>query len=375
MATPRSTSRRPLALVRRTAVVLVGAVGIGLAALPAQAAPAPATSGDAATLMAARAHDLEKVTEAFNAARDELATQEATARAAAATVQQARAVQAAARQQVRGIARSAYTGQNGALKALLTSKNADDFIGQVSTLQSIAGHRTAVLDQAVAAGRTADQAQAQAAKAVAAARATYDSVAHQQAGLQTQVNQYQADFDRLSATERQAAIAAAETVDVRASRDDRTDAGSTASGTSGTSGAGGSAGSAPAAPAPAAPVAASSQAAQIAVNTALAQRGKPYVWAAAGPRSFDCSGLMQYAYAAAGVSLPHSSLAQSRMGTPVARNALQPGDLVFFYSPVSHVGMYIGNGNMVNAPTAGDVVKVIPLASMPGYVSARRLVH
>src|SRR5437764_802347 len=103
MASPRSTSRRPLALVRRTAVVLVGAVGIGLAALPAQAAPAPATSGDAAALMAARAHDLEKVTEAFDAARDELATQEATARAAAATVQQARAVQAAARQQVRGI--------------------------------------------------------------------------------------------------------------------------------------------------------------------------------------------------------------------------------------------------------------------------------
>jgi cell wall-associated NlpC family hydrolase len=106
----------------------------------------------------------------------------------------------------------------------------------------------------------------------------------------------------------------------------------------------------------------------------MAQRGKPYVWAAAGPGSFDCSGLMQYAYAAAGVNLPHSSLGQSRMGTPVARNALQPGDLVFFYSPVSHVGMYIGNGDIVQAPTAGDVVKVTPLAVMPGYNSARRLV-
>jgi cell wall-associated NlpC family hydrolase len=369
MATPRCTSRRPLALVRRTAVVLAGVVGIGLAALPgtpsALAAPAPATSGDAATLMAARAHDLEKVTEAFDAARDELAAQETTARTAAAEVQRARGVQAAARQQVRGIARSAYTGQNGALKALLTSKDADDFIGQVSTLQSIAGHQTAVLDQAVAAGRTADQAQAKAAKAVAAARATYDAVAKQQTDLQAQVNSYQADFNRLSASERQAAVTAAETVDARASRDDRS---------AGGNGSTGSAGGAAAAPIPSGPVAAPSQAAATAVSTALAQRGKPYIWAAAGPGSFDCSGLMQYAYRAAGISLPHSSLAQSGMGKPVARNALQPGDLVFFYSPVSHVAMYIGNGNIVQAPTAGDVVKITPLSAMAGYNGARRLV-
>ena len=67
---------------------------------------------------------------------------------------------------------------------------------------------------------------------------------------------------------------------------------------------------------------------------------------------------MVYAYAAAGINLPHSSRMQSQMGTPVSRSELQPGDLVFFYSPVSHVGMYIGNGQMVHAPTFGDVVKV-----------------
>jgi cell wall-associated NlpC family hydrolase len=105
----------------------------------------------------------------------------------------------------------------------------------------------------------------------------------------------------------------------------------------------------------------------------MAERGAPYVWAAAGPGSFDCSGLMQYAWRAAGVGLPHSSLAQSQMGAPVSRNALQPGDLVFFYSPVSHVAMYIGGGNVVQAPTAGDVVKVTPLSAMPSYNSARRL--
>jgi cell wall-associated NlpC family hydrolase len=123
----------------------------------------------------------------------------------------------------------------------------------------------------------------------------------------------------------------------------------------------------------AAPVAAPTQAAQIAVDTALAQQGKPYVWGGAGPDSFDCSGLTQYAYAAAGISLPHSSSMQSTLGTPVAYADLQPGDLVFFYSPVSHVGMYIGNGQMVHAGTTGDVVKVIDLAYMPGFNSARRI--
>ncbi|WP_448627760.1 C40 family peptidase [Geodermatophilus sp. URMC 64] len=124
----------------------------------------------------------------------------------------------------------------------------------------------------------------------------------------------------------------------------------------------------------AAPAVAASAAAQKAVDTALAQRGDPYVWGGAGPNSFDCSGLTQFAYKAAGVSLPHSSRMQSTIGTPVSLNALQPGDLVFFYSPVSHVAMYIGNGQIVHASTAGQPVKVVDLAYMPGAVGARRLV-
>src|SRR3954470_5471643 len=129
---------------------------------------------------------------------------------------------------------------------------------------------------------------------------------------------------------------------------------------------------APAVAAPAA-VVAHTAAAQVAVNTALAQQGDPYVWAGAGPNSFDCSGLTQFAYRAAGIALPHSSSMQSRMGTPVARANLQPGDLVFFYSPVSHVGIYIGNGLMVHAPTRGSVVKIVSIDAMGGYNSARRL--
>jgi cell wall-associated NlpC family hydrolase len=120
-------------------------------------------------------------------------------------------------------------------------------------------------------------------------------------------------------------------------------------------------------------VVAPTAAAQVAVNTARAQQGKPYVWAGAGPNSYDCSGLTRFAYAAAGISLPHSSRLQSGIGTPVARANLQPGDLVFFYSPVGHVGIYIGNGLMVHAPTSGSVVKIVNIDAMGGYNSARRL--
>jgi cell wall-associated NlpC family hydrolase len=123
----------------------------------------------------------------------------------------------------------------------------------------------------------------------------------------------------------------------------------------------------------AAPAAAPNQVAQVAVDTALAQQGTPYVWAGAAPGGFDCSGLTQFAYQAAGIALPHSSKAQSTMGTPIARANLQPGDLVFFFSPISHVGIYIGNGQMVHAPTSGDVVKVTNVDAMGGFAGARRL--
>ena len=120
--------------------------------------------------------------------------------------------------------------------------------------------------------------------------------------------------------------------------------------------------------------AAPNSAAQVAVDTALAQVGDMYVWAGAGPDVFDCSGLTQYAYAAAGVYLPHSSRMQSGLGTSVSLDALAPGDLLFFYSPVSHVGMYIGNGQMVHASTAGKPVAVVDLAYMPSPVAAKRIV-
>jgi cell wall-associated NlpC family hydrolase len=115
-------------------------------------------------------------------------------------------------------------------------------------------------------------------------------------------------------------------------------------------------------------------AAQVAVDAALAQQGKPYGWGASGPNAYDCSGLTSFAYRAAGVSIPRTSRAQAGFGTPVAKGDLRPGDLVFFYSPVSHVGLYVGNGKMVHSSTYGKPVAVVDIDHMPGYNSARRVV-
>ena len=89
--------------------------------------------------------------------------------------------------------------------------------------------------------------------------------------------------------------------------------------------------------------------------------GAPYVWAAAGPNTFDCSGFTMFVYQQVGVSLPHSSRAQINSGQRVSRGDLQPGDLVFFGSPIHHVGIYAGGGMMIHAPHTGDVVKISPM--------------
>jgi peptidoglycan DL-endopeptidase CwlO len=109
-----------------------------------------------------------------------------------------------------------------------------------------------------------------------------------------------------------------------------------------------------------------------ALQKALGKIGARYRYGAAGPSAFDCSGLVMWAYRGAGKSLPHSSRAMSRIGTPVSKGALQPGDLVFFYGGPSHVAIYAGNGKVVHASTAGQPVKLANLSSMP-FNSARRI--
>ncbi|HET6358244.1 C40 family peptidase [Streptomyces sp.] len=104
---------------------------------------------------------------------------------------------------------------------------------------------------------------------------------------------------------------------------------------------------------------------------ARAQIGKPYVWGASGPSSYDCSGLTQAAWKAAGVDLPRTTWDQVNVGTRVATKDLLPGDLVFFYDDISHVGIYIGDGMMIHAPKPGTNVREESIYYMPIYGSVR----
>ncbi|MFF4423919.1 NlpC/P60 family protein [Streptomyces sp. NPDC001549] len=108
-----------------------------------------------------------------------------------------------------------------------------------------------------------------------------------------------------------------------------------------------------------------------AVAFAYGAIGKPYVWGATGPGSFDCSGLTQAAWLSAGVSLPRTTYTQINAGRRVSRDQLAPGDLVFFYSGVTHVGLYVGNGQMVHAPRPGSTVRLAPIDSMPWAGASR----
>jgi cell wall-associated NlpC family hydrolase len=99
--------------------------------------------------------------------------------------------------------------------------------------------------------------------------------------------------------------------------------------------------------------------------------GDRYVWGATGPSSWDCSGLTMKAYRVAGISIPHSSSSQYYSYRHISKSQLQPGDLVFFYSPIHHVGIYIGGGMIVHAANPRSGVKVASLNSMP-YSGASR---
>ena len=110
-----------------------------------------------------------------------------------------------------------------------------------------------------------------------------------------------------------------------------------------------------------------------ALRWALTRLGDAYVWGAAGPDQFDCSGLVMWAYAHVGISLAHFTGAQWNEGEHISRSQLQPGDLVFFFQDIGHVGMYIGNGMMVDAPTFGQPVQIQPVM-WNVYVGAVRIV-
>ena len=341
MHSPRTTTRRRPRAVLILSLALVATFS-GLLS-PSTAGAAPNNAAEASKLVREAAQELTVIDEQVHAAEIAVAEQQQAAAAAAAEAATAQAALAVYEPQLRAIAQSGYTGKSRSrVAAFLTSESADELVQQMTTLDMLAHHTNGVVAEVAAAQAVAQQAQAAADQATATAEASLAQLEAQQAEVQKKVTAYEADFARLSAAEQAAVTTALAGPALRTP----------------------SIGSLPAAPGPEAAVA---------VKTALAQINDPYVWGASGPDGFDCSGLTSYAYGAAGVALPHSSAAQSRLGVEVARADLQPGDLVFFYSPVSHVGIYIGNGMMVHARTFGQPVAVTTV-DQRGYRFAKRVV-
>jgi cell wall-associated NlpC family hydrolase len=322
-STPTTVRRRSRAVLALSAGLIAAATGV---LAPSTAAADPTTSAQAMALAQEAAQQLTAVDEQVHEAELIVAQQQATAEDAAAKAADAQAALDVYAPRIRAIAQTGFTAENQSrVAAFLTSDSAAELVQQMTTLDMIAAHTNSVITEVAAAQAAAQEAQAVAGQAAATAEAGLAQLEAQQAEVQAKVAAYQADFARLSATEQAAVTTAVAGRSLQAPRD-----------------------------LPMPPGAAGA-----AIQMALAQVGDRYEHAAMGPDAFDCSGLTAYAYAAAGVVLPHSSRAQSSMGTQVSRAELQPGDLVFFYTPISHVGLYIGNGMMVHARTYGSPVAVV----------------
>jgi peptidoglycan DL-endopeptidase CwlO len=225
-------------------------------------------------------------------------------------------------------AAAAYVqGAGNTLAAVLDSDDPASAIDRVQVLELLASHDGDLLDRLALAGKA------------------YDSRKRDLADAEREAA---AEVDRLDAKKAEVERAAARTRELLRQLKARSAASPSPT----------------ASPAPSPPPSGGgSGAGAIAVRYALAQVGKSYCYGGAGPGCFDCSGLTMRAWGQAGISLPHSSAAQYGVGRHISASELQPGDLVFYYSPISHVSIYIGNGQRVSATHTGDYVRVQSLGS------------
>jgi peptidoglycan DL-endopeptidase CwlO len=331
VAHPRKHALRSMA----ASVAFAAAIGMPQVAAAADPAPAPAPGpSDAVNQARALSRQAEVITEQWKLATDRLLARQADAEkahrdaaAATAMADQARDAQKEFRAQVDRLTSATFEGVRvSSLTAMLISDSPQQFMDQMSALDVLAvSNRTAMDKLAAAVARTeqaetaATDAETRAAVAELDAARIAGDVAKARLEMGRQINLVQERLGKLT-TEEFAHYASegftdypldlvGDTIGIRALR------------------------------------------------AALTRQGAPYIWGAEGPATFDCSGLVMWAYRQAGVSLPRVAFDQARVGTPVT-SGLLPGDLIALYWPVSHIGIYVGNGLYINAPQSGDVVKV-----------------
>ncbi|WP_258195112.1 NlpC/P60 family protein [Rhodococcus sp. OK519] len=326
---------------------------VGLPAGPAGADPVLSNPTEALDRLASLSRESEQTTEALHNAQIDLEGKQSVQRDADARLAGDRDALAAAesridqfRPTVSKLAAASYQGaRTNRLYALMVSDSPQQLLDQMAALDAIsnettkalAGFKQASTDAAAAAEASrvsADEART----ATDQAKLVSDDLQNKQSELQKQIESVTQAFDRLTGAER-AQLAGT-------SFPPGFDAGRILANLAPGSG-------------------------SSALQAGMTQLGKPYSWGATGPDSYDCSGLVVWAYKQIGKVLPRSSQAQASGGTPVDKSQLQPGDVVLFYDDASHVGLYAGDGNVLHASTFGTPVKVDSMAGMPFY-GARR---
>lgn len=324
---PKSPRRRPAALVRATLVsagVLAVLVGTNPGTATADPQPDMSTVKKKVDKLNTK---VDKVTEQYNQARIHLKSAKKRAKHLEKRVVTQHKRVSKLRKTVASVATSAYMNSGANLASLVATDDPQSFIDKAATLQQLSDQDSRRIKAYKSAAKTLSSKQGAAKKAVKSTKGIKKKLSSKKSTIEASLSKQQNLLGQLRSSASD---------NVRASRsNDRTNA----------------PGNLPPA----------SGAAAKAIAFAKSQLGKPYSWGAAGPDAYDCSGLTMASYQAAGISLPHSSQAQMSSGPSVPRGSLQPGDLVFFGSPVHHVGLYVGGGKMINAPNSGEVVQYASL--------------
>ncbi|MEV5352870.1 NlpC/P60 family protein [Streptomyces sp. NPDC052693] len=312
------------------AVSLLSVAAAALGAVPAAAAPYDDTRAEVDRLY----EQAEKATEAYNAAderADALREEVGTARDRIARQQQRIN---SMRESLGSLAGAQYrSGGIDPAVALLFSDDPDDYLDKASRLDRVTAHQAGELKDLQNAMRELAQDREETADKLRELERSREAVAAHKKSVERKLASARRLLDSLPDSERDAYD--------RASRSGRGDL-----------------------PHPGGGPAASGRGAA-AVAAARSALGKPYVWGANGPTGFDCSGLMQWSYAQAGVSLPRTSQAQRFAGRQVPLSEARPGDLVVYRADASHVGMYMGDGQVIHAPYPGAPVRYDPVGMMP----------
>ena len=334
------------------AATLFTAGAVGLTIGSASAESLGQQIADAQKQLDALDAQAEAASERYNAARIALLAAQRNVASAQQRLTQAQSKLTNLRKSVGAFAVAAYTGASLDDSFGVSATDPSEYLDKLSMLQAVSSRQDEVLASVASAQRDQAAAQAAADAALTAQQASTTQMQAERDAVLRAAGKERAILHTLQVREaaaiRAAKAAAAKAAAIRAEQALQARAAAAAS----------AARALESQTVSSTPVVSGSGGASVAVQWAYKELGKPYVWGAAGPDSFDCSGLTQYVWAKAGVYLDHYTGSQWNEGRHISRGDLQPGDLVFFGSDLHHVGIYIGNGNMIEAPHSGANVRI-----------------